>query len=80
MFLPSTSSTKSTSSKCQEHKKSNQIPFHYPRIPKRTQLFPVPLGTPQQFDGEDYLWWSDKMKNHLNSLHPIIWDIVQIRM
>jgi hypothetical protein len=43
---PSTFGIKSTSSKWQEHKKSNQIPFRYPRIPKDTQFLSVPLGKP----------------------------------
>jgi hypothetical protein len=27
--------------------------------------------------GEDYSWWSHKMCNHLFSLHPSIWDVVE---
>jgi hypothetical protein len=74
---PSTSGAESTSSKCKERKKSNQIPFCYPRIPKHTQLFLVPLGKPPQFDGEDYSMWSDKMRHHLILLHESIWDTVE---
>jgi hypothetical protein len=51
---PLTPDVESTSSKRQERKKSNQIPFRYPRIPKRAQLLLIQLGKPPQFDGEDY--------------------------
>ena len=74
---PSTLDVESTSSKRQERKKSNQIPFCYPRIPKRTQLLLVPLGKPPQFDGYYYAMWGDKMRHHLTSLHESIWDIVE---
>jgi hypothetical protein len=53
---PVTSVTESTSSKHHERKTSNQIRHLYPRIPKHSQLFLVPLGKPPQFDGEDYSW------------------------
>jgi hypothetical protein len=29
------------------------------------------------FDGEDYSFWSHKMRSHLFSLHPSIWEIVE---
>jgi hypothetical protein len=29
------------------------------------------------FDGEDYGFWSHKMRSHLFSLHPSIWEIVE---
>jgi hypothetical protein len=29
------------------------------------------------FDGEDYLFWSHKIRSHLFSLHPNIWEIVE---
>jgi hypothetical protein len=35
---------------------------------------------PPYFDGEDYSWWSHKIKGHLYSLHPSIWDIVKLGM
>jgi hypothetical protein len=28
-------------------------------------------------DGEDYSFWSHKMRSHLFSLHPSIWEIVE---
>jgi exonuclease III len=73
---PSTSGAKHTSSKRQERKPVNQIHHRYPRIPKHTQLFFVPLGKQPQFDGEDYSWWSVKTRSHLSSLHPSIWDVI----
>jgi hypothetical protein len=43
---PSTSGTKSTSSKRHERKPVNQIPFSYPCIPKHAPLLLVPLEKP----------------------------------
>jgi hypothetical protein len=74
---PSTSGAESTTSKRHERKKYSKMPLRYPRIPKRTPLFLVPLGKPPYFDGEDYYVWSDKMRHHLTSLHESIWDIVE---
>jgi hypothetical protein len=33
--------------------------------------------TPPHFDGEDYSFWSHKMRSYLFSLHPSIWEIVE---
>jgi hypothetical protein len=44
---------------------------------RHVNLISVPLGKPPHFDGEDYSMWSDKMRNHLTSLHKSIWDIVE---
>jgi hypothetical protein len=74
---PSTSDAKSISSKHHKDKKSNKIPFHYPRISRHANLISVPLGKPPHFDGEDYSMLSEKMRNHLTSLHESIWDIVE---
>jgi hypothetical protein len=74
---PSTSDAESISSKRQEHKKSNKIPFRYPRISRRSNLISVPLGKPPYFDGEDYSMWSEKMRYHLTSLHESIWNVVE---
>jgi hypothetical protein len=75
---PSMSSTElSTTSKRHERKKYSKMPLRYPRISKRAPLLSVPLGKPPYFDGEDYRMWSDKMRNHLTSLHESIWDIVE---
>jgi hypothetical protein len=74
---PSTSGTKSSTSKRQERKKYSKMPLRYPRIPKCTPLLSVPLGKPPYFGGEDYCMWSDKMRHHLTSLNESIWDIVE---
>jgi hypothetical protein len=37
----------------------------------------IPLGKPPNFDGEDYSFWSHKMRSHVFSLHPCIWEIVE---
>jgi hypothetical protein len=53
--------------------------FDYSRIPfnSNAHLLSIPLGKPPHFDGEDYAFWSHKMRNHLFSLHPSIWEIVE---
>ena len=38
------------------------------------------LGKPPHFDGEDYGFWSHKMRSHLFSLHHSIWEIVDSGM
>jgi hypothetical protein len=32
-------------------------------------LLSIPLGKPPHFDGEDYSFWSHKMRSHLFYLH-----------
>jgi hypothetical protein len=53
--------------------------FNYSRIPygSTAHLLSIQLGKPLHFDGEDYSWWSHKMRSHLFSLHPSICDIVE---
>jgi hypothetical protein len=53
--------------------------FDYSRIPynSNAHLLSIPLGKPPHFDGEDYAFWSHKMRSHLFSLHPSIWEIVE---
>jgi hypothetical protein len=53
--------------------------FDYSRMPynSNAQLLSIPLGKPPHFDGEDYSFWSHKMRSHLFSLHPSIWEIVE---
>jgi autotransporter adhesin len=53
--------------------------FDYSRIPHNSNahLLSIPLGKPPHFDGEDYRFWSHKMRSHLFSLHPSIWEIVE---
>jgi hypothetical protein len=48
--------------------------FDYSRMPFNTNahLLSIPLGKPPHFDGEDYSFWSHKMRSHLFSLHPSI--------
>jgi hypothetical protein len=53
--------------------------FDYSRIPynSNAHLLSIPLGKPPHFDGEDYSFCSHKMRSHLFSLHPSIWEIVE---
>jgi hypothetical protein len=53
--------------------------FDFSRIPynSNAHLLSIPLGKPPHFDGEDYSFWSHKMRSHLFSLHPSIWEIVE---
>jgi hypothetical protein len=48
--------------------------FDYSRMlyNSNAHLLSIPLGKPPHFDGEDYLFWSHKMRSHLFSLHPSI--------
>jgi hypothetical protein len=54
--------------------------FDYSHIPynSNAHLLSTPLGKPPNFDGEDYSFWSHKMCSHLFSLHPSIWEIVEM--
>jgi hypothetical protein len=56
--------------------------FDYSRMPynSNAHLLSISLGKPPHFDGEDYSFWSHKMRSHLFSLHPSIWEIVENRM
>jgi hypothetical protein len=40
-------------------------------------IFSISFGKPPHFYVEEYSWWSHKMKSHLCSLHPNIWDIIK---
>jgi hypothetical protein len=53
--------------------------FDYSRMPynSNAHLLSIPLGKPPHFDGEVYSFWSHKMRSHLFSLHPSIWEIVE---
>ena len=57
---------------------NSNFSFDYSRIPQNTNahLLFIPLGKPPHFDGEDYGFWSHKMRSHLFSLHPSIREIV----
>jgi hypothetical protein len=50
--------------------------FDYSRIPynSNAHFLSIPLGKTPHFDGENYSFWSHKMRSHLFSLHPSIWD------
>jgi hypothetical protein len=58
---------------------SKNKPVNYSRIPfnSNAHLLSIPLGKPPHFDGEDYSFWSHKMRSHLFSLHHSIWEIVE---
>jgi hypothetical protein len=53
--------------------------FNYSCIPYNVNahLLSTPPGKPPHFDGEDYSWWSHKMRNNLFSLRPSIWKVVE---
>jgi hypothetical protein len=53
--------------------------FDYSLIPynSNAHLLSIPLRKPPHFDGEDYSFWSHKMRSHLFSLHLSIWEIVE---
>jgi hypothetical protein len=61
---------------------NSNFSFDYSRIPQSTNahLLSIPLGKPPHFDGEDYGFWSHKMRSHLISLHPSIWELVESGM
>jgi hypothetical protein len=48
--------------------------FHYSHIPfnSNAHFLSIPLRKHPHFDGEDYSFWSHKMRSHLFSLHPSI--------
>jgi hypothetical protein len=58
---------------------NSNFSFDYSCIPhsSNSHLLSIPLGKPPHFDGEDYGFWSHKMRSHLFSLHPSIWEIVE---
>jgi hypothetical protein len=50
----------------------SKMSFNYSCIPHNVNahLLSIPLGKPPHSDGEDYFWWSHKMRKHLFSLNP----------
>jgi hypothetical protein len=58
---------------------NSNFSFDYSRIPynSNAHLLSIPHGKPPHFDGEDYAFWSHKMRSHLFSLHPSIWEVVE---
>jgi hypothetical protein len=53
--------------------------FDYSRMSynSNAHLMSIPLDKLPHFDGHDYSFWSHKMRSHLFSLHPSIWEIVE---
>jgi hypothetical protein len=53
--------------------------FDYSCIPynSNAHLVSIPLGKPPHFDEEYYSFGSYKMRSHLFSLHPSIWEVVE---
>jgi hypothetical protein len=80
----SSSSQKDNDDNDYEKKKtvSSNFSFDYSHMPhsSNAHLLSIPLGKPTHFDGEDYGFWSHKMRSHLFSLHPSIWEIVESGM
>jgi hypothetical protein len=74
---PSDDDDEGSSSKNKTVNRNNS--FDYSRIPynSNAHLLSIPLGKPPHFDGEDYSFWSHKMRSHLFFLHPSIWEIVE---
>jgi hypothetical protein len=58
---------------------NSNFSFDYSRIPynSNAHLLSIPLVKPPHFDGEDYDFWRHKMRSHLFSLHPSIWEVVE---
>jgi hypothetical protein len=52
--------------------------FDYSRIPYNSNAHLLSILKPPHFDGEDYSFWSLKMRSHLFSLHPSIWEILKM--
>jgi hypothetical protein len=84
VYYDSDESSSSSRDDDDEKKKpvNSNFSFDYSRIPvnSNAHLLSIPLGKPPHFDGEDYSFWSHKMRSHLFSLHPSIWEIVENRM
>jgi hypothetical protein len=76
----SSSSPRDDNDSSSKEKTINQnYSFDYSRIPynSNAHLLSIPLGKPPHFDGEDYSFWSHKIRSHLFSLYPSIWEIVE---
>jgi hypothetical protein len=81
VYYDSDESSSSQKDDDDEKKKTvnSNFSFDYSHIPHNSNahLLSIPLGKPPHFDGEDYGIWSHKMRSHLFSLHPSIWEIVE---
>jgi hypothetical protein len=75
----SSSSPRDDDSSSKKRMVNQNYSFDYSRIPynSNAHLLSIPLGKPPHFDGEDYSFWSHKMRSHLFSLHPSIWEVVE---
>jgi hypothetical protein len=78
----SSSSPRDDDSSSKKKTVNQNYSFHYSRIPynSNAHLLSIPLEKPLHFDGEDYSFWSHKMRSHLFSLHPSIWEIIESGM
>src|SRR6266508_4687749 len=58
----------------------NQNPFDYSRMHNNVSpnFISVPLGKAPILDGLNYTDWVNKMKLHLISLHPSLWEVVNV--
>jgi hypothetical protein len=76
LYYDSDESSSSQRDDNDEKKKAvnSNFSFDYSRIPQNSNahLLSIPLGKPPHFDGEDYGFWSHKMRSHMFSLHPSI--------
>jgi hypothetical protein len=81
VYYDSDESSSSSKDDLNEKKKTvnSNFSFDYSRIlfNSNAHLLSIPLGKPPHFDGEDYAFWSHKMRSHLFSLHLSIWEIVE---
>jgi hypothetical protein len=76
---PSSSSPRDDDDSSKKRTVNQNYSFNYSRMSynSNAHLLSIPLGKPLHFDGEDYSFWSHKMRSHLFSLHPSIWEIVE---
>jgi hypothetical protein len=81
VYYDSDKSSSPRDNEYEEKKKmvNSNFSFDYSHIQfnSNAHLLSIPLGKPPHFDGEDYPFWSHKMRSHLFSLHPSIWEIVK---
>jgi hypothetical protein len=74
-FSSSSSSSDEESIYIKWRKKRKGVNSH---IPSNTPLLSVSLGKPPHIDGTSYSKWSHNIRGHLYSLHPSIWNIVEV--
>jgi hypothetical protein len=81
VYYDSDESSSSQRDNDDEEKKTvnSNFSFDYSRISSNSNahLLSIPLGKPPHFDGEDYSFWSHKMRSRLFFLLPSIWEIVE---